>query len=156
MATKKTAIETGIKTDGVAMVQRNYIENKQKRELAEELVERNANARAYIRSCKRKHNQKRKDAIAAIALGLVFAGAMFTMISCSETEHRYTIARENGHRHYTYVTDRECKVTEVTEDLVTVECNGNLYGFYVYNTELEVGDEIICQFTDNWEIVGTK
>jgi hypothetical protein len=46
------------------------------------------------------------------------------------------------------------RVTEVTDTQVYVVYKGNEYSFYAYKAELEVGDEIVCQFTDNWEIVG--
>lgn len=81
------------------------------------------------------------------------------MITCvvafAKSEPRYAIAREQGNGiHYTYVTERKCVVTEVTDTQVYVAYKGNEYCFYAYETELEVGDEIICQFTDAMEIVG--
>lgn len=154
-------IQEPIKTDGLLVVQRNYIENKMAREKAEErqleLAVRDACATEYRLDCKRRRKQAIKDRLYAISIGVVCAGLLFALVSCSETENRYAIAREQGNGiHYVYVTERKCEVTEVTDNCVYVDYKGNEYSFSAYNTELEVGDEIICKFTDNWEIIGTK
>ena len=155
MTTQKTNTQTTIKTDLIKVVQRNYIENKQNEELERELTKSQRKAKAYSRKCEKK--RKRKERLYAIITGIIGAGLLFALVSCSETENRYAIAREQGNGiHYVYVTERKCEVTEVTEDLVTVEYKGNLYGFYAHDTELKVGDDVICKFTDNWEIIGTK
>lgn len=150
MTTQKTNTQTQIKTDLIEMVQRNYLEKKIAREKAEELAMRNRKARAYSRRC--RSNQAKKDRMFAICAGVVFAVVMFSIVACSGTENRYAIARENGNGiHYTYVTERKCTVTEVMDNCVAVSYKGNEYSFYTYDTELKVGDEVVCKFTDNWK-----
>ena len=47
--------------------------------------------------------------------------------------------------------DYACIVIETTEDIVTVEYNGNLYDFY--GDGFKVGNVVMCTFTDNMEII---
>jgi hypothetical protein len=149
--------EVGIKIDGIKVVQLNYLEKKTAREKAEELAERNSNAIEYSLDCEHRRKQELKDKVLAIVAGIVGASLIFAMVACSNTEPRYAIPFENGNGiHYTYVTERKCEVTEVTDTQVYVSYKGNEYAFYAYNTELEVGDKVICKFTDNWEIIDTK
>lgn len=124
-----------------------------------EISERNAKATAYSESVQNRRRQD-KHFLANICKGIAVVGVVsVTMITCvvafAKSEPRYAIANNNGNGiHYTYVTERECVVTEVTDTQVYVAYKGNEYSFYAYKTELEVGDEIVCQFTDAMEIVG--
>lgn len=139
-----------------------------------ELMERNKraeeySARAELRRAKRKERKaeicvKVLGVVAGILLGSVLLYVVnkvdlpelnlnlpkFTLTH----EDRYAIPSETTSKgmHYIYVTERYCTVTEVTQDYITVDYNGNEYSFFGYG--YEVGEEIICQFTDNWEIVG--
>lgn len=124
-----------------------------------EIAERNAKATAYSESVQNRRRQS-KHFLVNICKGIAVVSIVcVTMITCvvafAKSEPRYAIANNNGNGiHYQYVTERECVVTEVTDTQVYVSYKGNEYSFYAYETELEVNDEIICQFTDNWEIVG--
>ena len=55
-----------------------------------------------------------------------------------------------------YPTERVCKVVEVneSENIVTVEYNGQLYDFY--GNGFLVGETIVCKFTDKMEIVDAE
>ena len=70
-------------------------------------------------------------------------------VKIANTEPRYVKADGNC---YVYVTEKLCEVTEVTSNYITVSYKGNEYSFHGY--DYEVGQEIICQFTDEMEIVG--
>ena len=96
--------------------------------------------------------------IGSIALAFIFA--IIIIIKVVNANPRYAIPGEDGNgNHFIYVTEVPCEVYEVTNNLVTVEYQGNsyfykgnLYAFKAYNTELEVGDKIICRFTDDMKI----
>lgn len=59
---------------------------------------------------------------------------------------------ESNAQNYVYVSERICTVTDITEDCITVCYNGNEYAFFGYG--YEEGQQIICQFTNDMEIVG--
>lgn len=139
-----------------------------------ELAERNKraeeySARAELRRAKQKERKaeicvKVLSAIVGVGIGI----GILVFISNSDFklpelqlpkftlthEDRYAIPSETTSKgmHYVYVTERICEVTEITADYVTVDYNGNEYSFFGYG--YEVGEKIICQFTDGWEIVG--
>ena len=129
-----------------------------------ELEERNARAAAYSAKIERKRARKAErkrrtlEIVRNVTLtGVIIAGvvmlALHGLPNLPKPEHRYAIPSESTQGlHYIYVTERYCTVTEITADYVTVSYNGNEYSFFGYG--YEVGDEIICQFTDGWEIVG--
>lgn len=85
-----------------------------------------------------------------ITVGVVAAVLLFFYIWLN-TEYRYGIRPEHS-SNYIMVTEKHCKVYEVTDTKVTVEYKGELYSFYAYNSELKVGDKIWCRFTDNMQI----
>ena len=131
-----------------------------------ELNRRNEKAQEYIDSvaqCKTTRCKLFKKGsvttetlitIASLLCVLVLTVAIFA--KAMSAERRYAIAGDDGNgNHFIYVTEIPCEVYEVSSNLVTVEYKGNLYSFYAYNTELEVGDEVVCRFTDNMEIYDT-
>ena len=153
MANTKTTTE--INTNLICLVQQNYAEKKRAREEAKALEIRNRKAERYSAKVERKRNIKLNicKGIAVVCVSVV----TFTtcMVAFAKSESRYAISRDQGNGiHYTYVTERECVVTKVTDAQVYVAYKGNEYSFYAYETELEVNDEIVCQFTDAMEIVG--
>lgn len=116
-----------------------------------ELCNRNANATKYLRSKSRKR-KRTKNAISTIFGILAIAGLLLGSAHKLATEEfRYAIPTETS---YQYVTEKLCEVTEISGNFVTVEHNGNAYSFY--GTDFEVGQNVVCQFTDNMEIVGTR
>ena len=115
-------------------------------------------------SIQKRRRTKRKvkgfittDALITIAsLLCVVALAIIIFAKALTIEPRYAIAGDDGNgNHFIYVTEIPCEVYEVSNNLVTVEYKGNLYSFRAYNTELEVGDEVICRFTDDMKIYDT-
>lgn len=110
---------------------------------------------SYVRENERRDARskaKRRKRIENIMLCLVLIVMIILgVFKIINAEPRYAKASESEN-HYVYVTERVCKVTEITEDYVTVEYDGKEYDFFGYG--YEVGEEIICQFTDGWEIVG--
>ena len=88
--------------------------------------------------------------IAGCTVGAVAAVLLFFYVWLN-TECRYGIRPEQSDN-YIMVTEKHCKVYEVTDTKVTVEYKGNLYSFYACNSELEVGDTIWCLFTDDMQI----
>ena len=133
----------------------NYCEKKRK---AKELEERNARAYQYSNFVRiNTRTEKAKEIIGnlCLLLGCIAIIGIFVYIGVTfgTPEERYPIASDNGNGlHYEYVTERTCEVVEVEDTLITVSYKGNEYAFY--GTNYEVGDEIICQFTDGMEIVG--
>lgn len=113
----------------------------------------------HMRRFRKRNAEKRKErrreiasniAIATISIGLITA----FILEALSIEPRYAIASEqqsNGN-YYTYVTERKCEVVDIVQDYITVSYNGNNYDFF--GTGYEVGEKIICQFTDSMEIVG--
>lgn len=130
-----------IKTDVVAVVQRNYLEKKIARELKLDLEKRNKNAFKYSFECERK--QQRKDKLFAIGTGIVCAGLLFTMVSC----YKPTEATPTE----TNTTPMSCKVVETRGNRVTVECRGEIYSFY--GDDFSEGEMITCYFTEDYKIV---
>lgn len=117
------------------------------------IAKRNARAAAYSNSIHNKKKRYAKEVILNIAMALcLLAIITVVFIKAFSTEPRYAIPYENGTYHYIYVTERICTVTEIVGDYITVYHNGNYYSFY--GTGYIEGQTIICQFTDNWEIVG--
>ena len=142
-----------IKVDGIMLVQQNYLEKKMAEAERKAIMKRNRKAKRYSKKCARERIGKRIEKAIAI-LGIASFITALSVAGCSAMGNpRYAIPVNNGNGiHYEYVTELECTVTEVTDTLVTVLYNGNLYDFFGYG--YEVGEQIIRQFTDNWEIVG--
>lgn len=127
-----------------------------------ELAKRNRVAAEYSanvqnRKATRKHNiayKATRYALIGVLSAAILAGGIHA-ISSATREPRYAVAtaekQTNGHW-YVYVTERICEVTEISGDIVTVEYDGQLYAFFGYG--YKVGQKIVCQFTDDWEIVG--
>lgn len=114
-----------------------------------EIKERNARARAYSKS-KRKFKKlvKRILKVAAIVGVLFLVGS-----KVANAEYRYAVKSENE-LGYEYVTEVLCEIREVNGEIVTVEYKGNQYDFKV--DSYAVGEEVVCKFTDNMEIIGVK
>ena len=110
--------------------------------------------KAIAYSKKVARERKIKNTLSIIGLVLIFILTGLTVVfGCSNKEQRYAIAGDNGNGlHYIYVTDRYCLVTKIDDELgkVFVDYQGETYSFY--GNGYNVGDEIICQFTDDWEI----
>ena len=125
-----------IKTDMIVMVNRNYELKKQQR-IAKEI--------------------KRKNIISGVVCTTTLAALfMLLLYSKANADYTYTIASENNSGiHYEYVTDRVCTVTEISDDIVTVETrNGNLYEFY--GDGYEVNDTVVCTFNSANEIIDAE
>ena len=93
----------------------------------------------------------------SIAIILAFLLVLF-VDNLPTYEYRYAIGKPSNGVNYTYVTERKCEVVEITETEIFVEYKGNVYSYFYDRTErqlLRVGDTVYCQFTDDWEIVGT-
>ena len=93
--------------------------------------------------------------VAAMCLAIIFM-LVFAIKLYLERDYTYAIPCENGNGiHYEYVTDKVCTVTEINDNLITVETReGNLYEFY--GTGYKVNDKIICVFNKSNEIIDTK
>lgn len=155
MANAKTNPTTEINTNLICLVQQNHATKKRAREEAKALEIRNAKAERYSAKIERKRNIKLNICKGIAVVGVVSVTMITCVVAFAKSDPRYAIANNNGNGiHYQYVTERECVVTEVTDTKVYVAYKGNEYSFYAYKTELEVNDEIICQFTDAMEIVG--
>ena len=148
MATKQKIETKEIKTDGVAIVQRNYLEKKLAREKAEErqleLAVRDACATEYRLDCKRRRKQAIKDRLYAIGAGVICAGLMFTLIACYKPTTSTPTETEPSR-------PMSCRVVETRGNLITVECRGSLYAFY--GDGFSEGEMITCYFTDNEKII---
>ena len=82
---------------------------------------------------------------------------MLFVSNLPEYEPHYAIGKPSNGVNYTYVTERKCVVTEITESQIYVEYKGEVYSYYYDKSErqlLRVGDVVYCQFTDDWEIIG--
>ena len=113
---------------------------------------RNAKARRYSKRCRKMKIQRmvKRCAFTGIAISGTIAALLFM---AAQSEPRYAIASERGEMHYEYVTERKCEVINVS-NVITVEYKGNLYSFY--GNGYKIGDEVICKFTDNMEIVDAE
>ena len=120
-----------------------------------ELAKRNARAEAYSASCRKTRRLALAKNILVGAISISISISMVYALATKEYTPRYAIASEtvqpDGNR-FIFVTDRKCTVIGTYENEVTVDYKGNLYSFYGYG--YEVGEKIVCQFTDDWEIVG--
>lgn len=120
--------------------------------------EYSANARKRLRKGNRLTNFFRKNAreiISSVLICVVIVMLGYGIVEkVNNTEPRYAIAstRQINGEHFIYITERVCEVYEINDDLITVEYQGNLYDFF--GDGYEVGETIVCQFTDAMEIVG--
>lgn len=125
-----------------------------------EINKRNRKAKAYSeRVSLRKAKQKRKiksDLIATLIMLIcviaMTSGVLIKAFTEPNSYYKRTETKQPNGQYYIYVTERICEVVEINNDLITVEYKGNLYEFYGYG--YEVGQKIICQFTNGMEIVG--
>jgi len=101
---------------------------------------------------------KAKEILLEILGGIALATILIIFIIivlATETDYNYAVAIEDEFGvHYEYVTERICTVTEIKNDLITVDCKGKLYQFY--GTGYTINDEIICVFNEANEIIDTK
>jgi hypothetical protein len=122
-------------------------------------------AQAYSDNlAKEKANRKHRINITVeTATNIVLVVAIIAMVvaiiakALSGTENGFykrTTEMQPDGNYFVYVTERICEVEEINNDLVTVEYKGKLYDFFGYG--YEVGEQIICQFTNDWEIVGVS
>ena len=118
-----------------------------------EIIVRNAKAKHYSRRCRKAKIRKmvKRFVIAGITISGTIAALLFM---AAKSEPRYAIASEHGTMHYEYVTERKCEVTNVSNTVVTVNYKGDLYSFY--GDGYEIGDELICKFTDDMHIIDAK
>ena len=113
---------------------------------------RNAKARRYSRNCRKRRIEKMLDRLLLSGLALVSVLAIISIVH--NIEPRYAIASEHGAMHYEYVTERKCDVVDVSGTIVTVNYKGDLYSFY--GNGYEIGDKVICKFTDDYQIVDAE
>lgn len=105
--------------------------------------------------CKAIRKERQREIITNIAMAIIIiATIVIVCTNATKTEPRYAIAseRQTNGNYFVYVTEHICEVTKTTVDMVTVSYKGNEYSFY--GCGYEVGEEIVCQFTDNMEVVG--
>ena len=121
---------------------------------------RNRAAQAYIDSHK-KPTVRKGDlaimlcmlaAIIGLVVGIIIKANLNEPLYITEGYYMETDEKQADGNYFVYVTERICEVTEINNDLITVEYNGNLYDFFGYG--YEVGEQITCQFTTGMEIVG--
>lgn len=133
----------------VEIVQENAETNKQIKK-----------ARAYSEKIKAKAKKCYKEGVAFIIATLFAFLSLVAGIHIKanldepyvEGYYMETDTPQANGNYFVYVTERICEVTEIENDLITVEYNGNLYDFLGYG--YEVGEDIVCQFTNEMEIVG--
>ena len=120
-------------------------------------------AQEYVHKCKRKRiakakrKERIKEKIVLYILYLILIGAIFVKISditsnANETEKtNYEVTNEEPSR--VYAIGKLCEVVEIneSENIVTVECNGEKYDFY--GDGYFVGQTILCKFTEKMELV---
>lgn len=118
-----------------------------------EIRVRNARASRYSRRCYKAKIRKmvKRCIITGIAISGTIAALLFM---AAQSEPRYAVASERGEMHYEYVTERKCDVVNIYGQKVTVAYKGNLYAFY--GEGYEIGDELICKFTDDYRIVDAE
>ena len=125
-----------------------------------ELYKRNRRAERYSANAQRRI-QKRNIKFAKFSeqVGLIILiCAIITILAYGfikePSEPRYAIAsaKQINGNHFIYITEKICKVEEIDGDYITVSYKGNEYDFF--GDGYEIGEEIICQFTDTMEIVG--
>jgi hypothetical protein len=140
-----------IKTDFIPIIAEQNARAKRIKEAqaySEEIHKANRN--------KAKKRSKVADTVITFAMLLCIIGLVAgIVVKATTTEHGYykkTETMQSNGNYFVYVTERICEVEEINNDLVTVEYKGKLYDFFGYG--YEVGEEIICQFTNNWEIIG--
>jgi hypothetical protein len=125
----------------------------------------------FVRMCQRKNaemeylsrerKERQRNTISTVLL-IVICVFMIVAIYHSNAN----VQDNEGGRNYTteiqtepervYPTEIVCKVVEVneSENIVTVEYNGQRYDFY--GNDFLVGETIVCKFTDNMEIVDAE
>lgn len=112
-----------------------------------EISKRKAKTRKYLS----KKEKRKREIISNLVVILLFAALIIgTCIKIYNTEPRYAIASET--ENYIYVTEKLCEVVNTSENITTVSYKGNEYDFY--GNGFENGEKIICQFTDEMEIIG--
>ena len=114
----------------------------------------------YIAEC-RERKEKRQDTIMGFLIIALFVFMMVAIyhsnanVQDNESGRNYTTETQTEHKRIC-PTERVCKVVEVneSENIVTVEYNGQLYDFY--GNGFLVGETIVCKFMDNMEIVDAE
>lgn len=118
-------------------------------------------AKAYSEKIKAKAKKCYKEGVAFIIATLfaflslvagIYIKANIDEVPYAEGYYMETDEQQSNGTYFVYVTERICEVTEINNDLITVEYNGNLYDFFGYG--YEIGEQITCQFTTGMEIVG--
>lgn len=126
-----------------------------------EINRRNREAQAYIDSHKKRTTVRKEDlaimlcmlaAIVGLVVGIIIKANLDEPLYITEGYYMETDEKQANGNYFVYVTERICEVTEINNDLITVEYNGNFYDFFGYG--YEVGEQIVCQFTNGMEIVG--
>ena len=160
--TESTTVKE-IKTDFIPFIEekRNYTIKKQKedeiRDIGIKAAEDYEEKLKRERIAKAKLKAKIKEYIILGIMYLLLIGAIVFKVSdmtsnANETEKtNYEVTNEEPSR--VYAIGKLCEVVEIneSENIVTVECNENLYDFY--GNGYFVGQTILCKFTEKMELV---
>lgn len=158
MANKTQTTQKELKLDGVILCQR-------KMKALKELEERTIPAEKYLAKCKAKRIAKKKRK-AKIKEVLVLTTLWVTLGLLLVFKCSYEIIRNANDPHYENTVETEinreypveaiCEIVEVdeTENIVTVEYNGEEYSFN--GDRFFVGEKILCKFTQNMELVDVE
>ena len=152
--TKKTQTQNELKLDGVILCQR-------KMKAVKELEERTIPAEKYLTKCKAKRiaKAKRKAKIketivltllwTILGLALVIKCSNAIISNANDLQYKNTIETEISRE---YPIEAICEIVEVneTENIVTVEYNGEKYSFN--GNRFFVGEKILCKFTQDMEL----
>ena len=120
-------------------------------------VRKEIEARKVLR--KERHKKHTRETITAIAVSVcllvVVIGVFIKALTAPNAYYKRTTEMQPDGNYFVWVTERICEIEEIEDDLITVEYKGNLYDFFVCDSDTyEVGEKIVCQFTNDWEIVG--
>lgn len=141
---------TPIKTDFIPYIREKSEKARRNRiakEYLQEVTERKAEAKA----------EKKRNiiAIAAFLCVLILTIILFAKAFTEQGYYKKTETMQPDGNYFVWVTEIECEVTEIENDLITVSYKGNAYDFFVSDPETyEIGQKIVCQFTNDMEIVG--
>lgn len=110
----------------------------------------------------KKAKEKRtkfETVVISLMLGTIVALSAGVVVKAVTDENSYYMRTEtqqpNG-TYYTLVTEKDCVVTEIVGDYITVYYKGDGQYYEFLGDGYYEGQEIICQFTTGMEIVGVK
>jgi hypothetical protein len=142
-----------IKTNFIPYIRENSERARQIR-LAEEY-------RCSVAERKVKAKKHTRETVMCIAILVCFLaiviGVLIKAFTAPNAYYKKTETMQPDGNYFVWVTERICEVEKIDNDLVTVEYKGNLYDFFVSDPETyEIGQKIVCQFTNDMEIVGVE